>query len=123
MIPYHIAIHFDDMDIQSFTIANDLVDICFFIDILVTFNTAVAVSHVKIIADRKVIAKMYLKKWFWIDFLVTIPIDRLISLYSPSFQNVISLSKFVRIMKIVRLIRLIKLVKVAKDRKKMALIS
>ena len=65
---------------------------------------------------------MYLKKWFWIDLLVTVPFDRLLSLYNPSFENLISLSKFVRIMKIVRLIRLIKLIKVAKDRKKIAAI-
>ena len=63
---------------------------------------------------------MYLKKWFWIDLIVTIPFDRLISLYDPSIQNMISVSKFIRIMKIVRLVRLIKLVKVAKDRKKIA---
>ena len=85
-----------------------------------TFNTAVPLNQVTIVEDRKEIARLYLKKWFWIDLLVTIPYDRLLSLYDPSFSNIVSLSKFIRIMKIVRLVRLIKLVKVAKDRKKMA---
>ena len=85
MIPYHLAIHFDDMDMASFAYANDIIDICFFIDILVTFNTAVPISQVKMEEDRKEIARMYLKKWFWIDLLVTVPFDRLISLYNPSF--------------------------------------
>jgi len=99
-----------------------VVDICFFIDIVVTFNTAVPVSQVKVLECRKEIAKVYLSKWFWIDVLVTIPYDLLIKLYDPSLHNVANLPKFIRIMKIVRLIRLIKLVKVAKDRKKMAAI-
>ena len=44
MIPYHLAIHFDDMDNKFFAYANDVIDICFFFDILVTFNTAVPIS-------------------------------------------------------------------------------
>ena len=87
---------------------------------MVTFNTAIPVSQIKIVEDRKEIAVIYLKKWFWIDLLVTIPYDQIIGLYNPSYSNVVSVTKFVRMMKIVRLIRLIKLVKVAKDRKKMA---
>ena len=121
-IPFYLAIYFDEDEKVSSIYINAIVDCCFFLDILVTFNTAVHVSQVKIVEDRKQIAKMYLKKWFWIDLLVTLPYDQIISLYNPSFQNVVALSKFVRIMKIVRLVRLLKLIKVAKDRKKMAAI-
>ena len=99
-----------------------VVDACFFVDIVVTFNTAVPLGQVTIIENRREIAKLYLKKWFWIDLMVTIPYDRLLTLYDPSYSNIVSVSKFIRILKIVRLIRLIKLVKVAKDRKKMSAI-
>ena len=44
MIPYHLAIHFDDMDMASFAYVNDIIDIAFFVDIMVTFNTAVPIS-------------------------------------------------------------------------------
>ena len=44
MIPYHLAIHFDDMDNKFFAYALDVFDICFFVDIMVTFNTAVPIS-------------------------------------------------------------------------------
>ena len=99
-----------------------MVDICVFIDIIITFNTAVPISQVKVLEDRKDIAKLYIQKWFWIDLLVTIPYDLMIKLYNPALHNVASLPKFIRVIKIVRLIRLIKLVKVAKDREKMAAI-
>jgi len=65
---------------------------------------------------------MYLRKWFWIDLMVTIPYDLLIKLYNPSLNQLAALPKVIRIMKIVRLVRLIKLIKVAKDRKRMAAI-
>lgn len=122
-VPYFLAIHFyaeDEYDLSFYI--NIVVDVCFFIDILVTFNTAVPISQVKVLEDRKDIAKKYLQKWFWIDLFVTIPYDLMIKLYNPSLQNVANLPKFIRVMKIVRLIRLIKLVKVAKDREKMAAI-
>ena len=75
-IPYYLAIFFfEEEERGSSLIINAIVDCCFFIDILVTFNTAIPVSQIKIVEDRKEIAVIYLKKWFWIDLLVTIPYD------------------------------------------------
>ena len=123
-IPFYLSVYFHEEESRSSVTINAIVDICFLIDILVTFNTAVPVSQVREIDDRKEIARIYLRKWFWIDVLVTMPFDMIISFYNPSYSSYASLAKFIRIMKIVRLIRLVKLVKVAKDRKRMvALLS
>ena len=70
------------------------------------------------IEDRKEIAKKYLKFWFWIDLMVTLPYDVIVSRVDSDVSNIAYLAKFIRIMKIVRLIRLLKLVKVAKDRER-----
>lgn len=121
-IPFYIAVYFHENESTSSKVINAVVDICFFIDILITFNTAVPLSQIKVVENRKEIAKIYLKKWFWIDLLATIPYDQIVNLYSPEFSNYATLAKFMRIMKIVRLVRLLKLIKVAKDRKKMAAI-
>ena len=74
-IPFYLAIYFNEEEKVSSTFINIIVDSAFFIDILVTFNTAIPISQVKIEEDRKKIARMYLKKWFWIDLLVTLPYD------------------------------------------------
>ena len=74
-IPFYLAIYFNEEEKMASTFINAVVDSCFFIDIIVTFNTAIPISQVKIEEDRKLIAKMYLKKWFWIDLLVTLPYD------------------------------------------------
>lgn len=75
-IPAYLALYFEyESELPSSRLINQIVDVCFFIDILVTFNTAVPVSQVKIVEDRKEIARMYLRQWFWIDVAVTMPYD------------------------------------------------
>ena len=86
-VPFYLAVYFNaDEEFDSAFAINFVVDVCFAIDILVTFNTAVPISQVKVLEDRKEIAKLYLSKWFWIDLLVTIPYDLLIKLYNPSLN-------------------------------------
>ena len=43
-IPFYLAIYFDEDEKKSSILINAIVDTCFFLDILVTFNTAVPVS-------------------------------------------------------------------------------
>ena len=53
-VPFYLAVYYhDDKEDRNFFIINLVVDICFFCDILVTFNTAVPVSQVKVIENRK----------------------------------------------------------------------
>lgn len=86
-VPFYLAIYYNDTtEKPSAILINAIVDICFFVDIVVTFNTAVYVSQVCVIEDRKQIAKIYLKKWFWIDLVVTMPYDLIINQINPSFS-------------------------------------
>ena len=51
-------------------------DIIFFIDIILTFMTAVPdKDDHEHVYDYKYIAKEYLKGWFWIDLIAILPID------------------------------------------------
>lgn len=53
-VPFYLAIYYNDpTEKPSAILVNAVVDICFFVDILVTFNTAVYVSQVCVIEDRK----------------------------------------------------------------------
>jgi hyperpolarization activated cyclic nucleotide-gated potassium channel 2 len=49
-----------------------LVTISFAIDIVIQFNTGFMVRQ-EMVTDRKVIAKRYLKGWFFLDLLATLP--------------------------------------------------
>ena len=45
-IPFYLAVFFYEEELTESIIINMIVDCCFFIDILVTFNTAIPVSQV-----------------------------------------------------------------------------
>ncbi len=49
-----------------------LVTFTFAADIIIQFNTAFKVRH-ELVTDRKAIAKRYLKGWFFLDLLATLP--------------------------------------------------
>ena len=53
-----------------------LIDSFFFLDILLSFFTAIDDDQkVYSITDRKLIAKNYLRGWFFIDIISILPID------------------------------------------------
>ena len=120
-IPGHLALYFEEDDPIEMIVFNRALDVIFGIDIFLTFNTAILQGQDEIITNKGEIAKRYLKGWFWIDLIVTLPLDNMMQVWYPTIKEIASMVKFVRIMKIIRLIRLIKLLKLVKDRKKMIL--
>jgi len=58
-------------------ITNYIVDFCFMIDIIIQFNLSYYDSKYNKITSRRMIAKRYLKSWFFIDLISVIPIDAL----------------------------------------------
>jgi len=84
------------------------IDSLFAIDILITFRTSIWLES-NIIIDSKVIAKKYLKGWFWVDFTSTVPINDL-------FKRFVSggALKSTRLIKAFRLIRLVKVIRLLK---------
>ena len=73
------------------------------------------------ITKKSEIACRYLKTWFWVDLIATLPLDLLGDLLHNPIENIGIVFKFVRIFKIIRLLRLIKLIKIFKDRKRLIL--
>ncbi|KOO22278.1 cation channel family protein [Chrysochromulina tobinii] len=115
------------------------VDCCFFADILLTFRTALILDDPekqerKVVTDARRIAYHYIKGWFVIDVVSTIPIDTIIELTlyastsaaeaqslrtcsflteSPEDSNLRS-TMMLRVMRLVRLVRLLKLFRTLK---------
>eukprot|EP00930_Biecheleria_cincta_P009310 TRINITY_DN11101_c0_g1_i2.p1 TRINITY_DN11101_c0_g1~~TRINITY_DN11101_c0_g1_i2.p1 ORF type:complete len:625 (+),score=105.17 TRINITY_DN11101_c0_g1_i2:52-1926(+) len=92
----------------------------FSMDIIVSFNTAVdrkdnMTGPETLVKDRKTIAKQYLRGWFAIDFVSTIPWGSLEGLLagenseSSQATKLLKVVKFLRIMRLMRMLRLAKL--------------
>jgi CRP-like cAMP-binding protein len=88
------------------------VSIAFGIDIIINFITAYeerkSIQDIKLITNHGLIAKKYMKGWFWVDFFATIPFDVLFS-----GVTVFSIGRLGRMLRIFRLARLFRLIRIA----------
>ena len=110
-----------------------LVDCSFWMDILLTFRTAVvdtqsdSHTHLKLLADWKVIGKQYLRGWFWLDLLGSIPtslVELIIAASNSSGGGESSVDanrscsaavlKTLKLNRLARLARLVKLLRLAR---------
>ena len=116
-IPVDVAFEPSFMDSWYFLLINSVIDLFFFLDLVVNFRTTFIHSKTgNEIIEPKLIAFYYLKGRFWIDLLATIPFDTFASLLigsqSSSFLGIFSLLKLVRVL---RLNRIISIMKVANE--------
>ena len=59
----------------SLLVVDSIVDVVFFIDIVLNFHTTYVGSGGEVVSDPKVITINYLKSWFVIDLLSCLPYD------------------------------------------------
>ena len=115
--PWQLA--FIDTDTLTWTSLNLLIDCSFLIDIIVTFFTAYF-DEIKLtlITDKKVIAKGYLKFWFWLDLVSIVPFDQILMKSNGDFGNMAKFSRVGKLYKMIRMLRMVKMIRILKDRKK-----
>jgi hypothetical protein len=115
-IPYRVA--FVDSDTTSWKIVNSIVDGCFFIDILVIFNSAYYNEDYELIESRKKIAIKYLKSWFMIDLISILPVEYMLRIDSLKYNELLRIVRIGRMYKLVKLTRLIRILKFGKSKSK-----
>lgn len=103
VIPYRMVSGSDHTDLLYW-----LITVFFCVDIILIFNTEVK-AGLHVLADRKSVARQYLKTWFFFDLLAALPLAPLFDLVTPHDA---SETLAYQIMMLFRLLRLVKLVKV-----------
>ena len=83
-------------------------DSCFLTDIVLTFFTAIRGKPGEYISDKSEIAKSYIKGWFFIDLLTSLPFQILERIGDSS---ALGNTKMLRIMRLPRLLRFLKMAK------------
>ena len=73
------------------TVVDVLVDVFFFVDIVLNFHTSYVGEDGEVITDLKQIRRYYLKTWFALDLITSLPYGLLslagTSTVSCAFQN------------------------------------
>ncbi|MBF0590040.1 MAG: ion transporter, partial [Magnetococcales bacterium] len=102
-VPIYIAL---DLDSQGWSFALDIVWTCFFVvDIFLNFRHPY-LENGELITDKKDTARHYLRGWFSLDLLATIPFDLLLMLLHSNQPWVFHAMRMVRIVKVFRLFRI-----------------
>ncbi|XP_034246962.1 potassium/sodium hyperpolarization-activated cyclic nucleotide-gated channel 2 isoform X5 [Thrips palmi] len=126
-----VAISFFNDDLSTRWIAfNCLSDTIFLIDIVVNFRTGIMQQDnaEQVILDPKIIAKNYLKTWFFLDLISSIPLDYIFLIFnqfakwkgqssnsdfSESFQ-ILHAGRALRILRLAKLLSLVRLLRLSR---------
>jgi CRP-like cAMP-binding protein len=106
----------DDPDSSVADLFAIAVDLIFFTDMIVCFRTAYYdESQTFLITVPRMIRDNYLKGWFVIDFLSTVPLDRLVmAAMEGSGGTELRSIKLIRAIRLFRLIKMVRLLKMGK---------
>ena len=75
MVPYNVAFKYKTSEDVKLLVVDSIVDVIFFIDIVLNFHTTFVGPGGEVVSDPKIIRMNYLKSWFVIDLLSCLPYD------------------------------------------------
>ncbi|EEY61667.1 Voltage-gated Ion Channel (VIC) Superfamily [Phytophthora infestans T30-4] len=111
-VPYTIA--FGDSDLWYWFAFNKTTDAIYLIDVILNFRTGY-VEDTEVIMDSHLVAKHYVKSWFIVDVIGSIPVEYIISFNTTGISSVERKAfkasvKYMKVPKLFRVTRLIKFV-------------
>ena len=110
--PYTLAFQIELHEIpKSLQMCLLSIDIFLCIDIMLTIRTAIPDEYdlLQLVDDPVLIAKHYLRFWFWFDLLTSFPFD-----FVFTNQSVEGFASYIRILRSVRVIRMFRIVRVVR---------
>lgn len=109
--PYRLA--FWETQSTYWSIIDFVVDLLFILDIVLNFFFATYDPQERIVYKPKEIAKNYLKTWFAIDLISSIPVNLILGDFGPikGVLRAVKLSKLSTLFKLNKLIRIFRLIK------------
>ncbi|RHX99973.1 hypothetical protein DYB25_009550 [Aphanomyces astaci] len=112
LVPYRIGFDTDPPDDELSL--DMIVDIVFGLDILLTFRLAFHNADRVLICDAATIGTTYVKGWFCIDVLSTMPVDTIVGYFTTASSKVLKSTKLLRVFRVARLFKLVRLLKLGK---------
>eukprot|EP00056_Hartaetosiga_gracilis_P017603 m.7812 g.7812 ORF g.7812 m.7812 type:complete len:890 (+) comp5917_c0_seq2:238-2907(+) len=118
-VPVAIAFFYEGTG-KAYFVCSCIIDSLFLVDIFINFRTGIVSPHALhvIILDKKAITRHYLRGWFFVDLISSLPLDYIItacygvSYDSPSYLKASRALKFIRVTKLLTLLRLLRVTRV-----------
>ncbi|XP_050441193.1 potassium voltage-gated channel protein eag isoform X2 [Adelges cooleyi] len=107
MVPYNVAFKNKTSEDVSLLVLDSIVDVIFFIDIVLNFHTTFVGPGGEVVSDPKVIRRNYLKSWFIIDLLSCLPYD-VFNAFDHDEEGIGSLFSALKVVRLLRLGRVVR---------------
>ncbi|CAM1330074.1 KCNH5 (predicted) [Pycnogonum litorale] len=107
MVPYNVAFKNKTSEDVSLLVVDSIVDVIFFIDIVLNFHTTFVGPGGEVVSDPKVIRMNYLKSWFVIDLLSCLPYD-VFNAFDHDDDGIGSLFSALKVVRLLRLGRVVR---------------
>ncbi|XP_067144386.1 potassium voltage-gated channel protein eag-like isoform X1 [Centruroides vittatus] len=107
MVPYNVAYKNKTSEDVSLLVLDSIVDVIFFIDIVLNFHTTFVGPGGEVVSDPKIIRMNYLKSWFIIDLLSCLPYD-VFNAFDHDEDGIGSLFSALKVVRLLRLGRVVR---------------
>ena len=107
MVPYNVALKNKTSEDVSLLVVDSIVDVVFFIDIVLNFHTTYVGPGGEVVSDPKIIRLNYLKSWFVIDLLSCLPYD-VFNAFDHDEDGIGSLFSALKVVRLLRLGRVVR---------------
>uniref|UniRef100_H2Z2I4 Ion transport domain-containing protein n=1 Tax=Ciona savignyi TaxID=51511 RepID=H2Z2I4_CIOSA len=117
IIPVAITFFNDEMRTDRGWIAFNLaLDFWFLTDIIMNFHTGIIVEYGDgdVILDLPTIRSHYLRSWFAVDLISTLPVDYLLQLTSGSSASASAASRAMKLVRFAKIISLLRLLRISR---------
>lgn len=114
-VPFRLA--FGKSGVRIWVVLDTATDLCFFLDIVANFHTAYTDAQGALVWDKSRVAARYLRTWFLLDLVSTLPFDWLvISTAQGGADQGVALrsTKLLRVLRLARLLKLARVLKLSK---------
>ncbi|KAK5643336.1 hypothetical protein RI129_007181 [Pyrocoelia pectoralis] len=107
MVPYNVAFKNKTSEDVSLLVVDSIVDVIFFIDIVLNFHTTFVGPGGEVVSDPKIIRMNYLRSWFVIDLLSCLPYD-VFNAFDHDEDGIGSLFSALKVVRLLRLGRVVR---------------
>ncbi|XP_071043422.1 potassium voltage-gated channel protein eag-like isoform X4 [Parasteatoda tepidariorum] len=108
MVPYNVAFKNKTSEDVSLLVLDSIVDVIFFIDIILNFHTTFVGPGGEVVSDPKIIRMNYMRSWFIIDLLSCLPYDVFNAFDHDDDQGIGSLFSALKVVRLLRLGRVVR---------------
>lgn len=115
VVPWRISFNVPSVNFSPNFWVDFVIDVCFFLDIITSFRTPYLDNETGgFVLLQCYVALNYLKLWFWIDLVSTIPVDTIFVIFDVGGQEVMRSLRLIRVLRLARLLKLVRLLKLSK---------